>query len=264
MIGRAVALAIVLSGVASAQAISPQQQHAAALDAFEAGRRAFETNDYETAIAQFGLAYRLEADPGYLFNLAQAQRLAQHCSDAAQSYRKFLALVPHPPNHDRIVEWIAAEDACAKDLTLTPTPTAAAPTTTSPVAATSVTVTAQPIDAHARSLLPTYVAGAAGLVGIGLAAYFTWDVGHLESEREALCAGASPCEWNMTKSQSAADLASRGSRAEDAAIATWVIGGAAIAGAAAYYLFGHTRGDEPVVSLVPTPHGAAAGLALTF
>jgi hypothetical protein len=128
----------------------------------------------------------------------------------------------------------------------------------------AVTARPAPADAHRRSLLPVYIAGAAGLVGVGLAVYFTWDVGHLESQREGLCSGPPPCEWSAAKNASAADLASRGARAEHAELATWLIGGAALAGAAAYYGFAHTRGDEPVVTIVPTPHGAAAGLALAF
>jgi tetratricopeptide (TPR) repeat protein len=255
MIRSALVLALVLGGVASAQPRS------AGLDAFEAGRRAFEANNYEAAIGDFQRAYQLDADPGYLFNLAQAQRLAGHCADAAASYRAFLEVVPHPPNVDRIKEWIATTDACARDRALAPTSTPSPPPPAPPIAiAPSIAATTT---VHARpSPLPAYVAAGVGVVAIGLAAYFTWDVGHLESEREALC--GMPCEWTAAKTASAADLATRGSHASDAAIASWTIGGLAIAAAAAYYAYAHTRGDEPVVTVAPTPHGAVAGLALAF
>jgi tetratricopeptide (TPR) repeat protein len=257
MIRFALALGLALGSVASAQPRS------AGLDAFEAGRRAFEANNYEAAIGDFQRAYQLDADPGYLFNLAQAQRLAGHCAEAAASYRKFLVLVPQPPNYDRVQDWIAAADVCTRErATAYPSAAPLPPVLAQPAPPPAIAITATP--RPRPSPLPAYLAAGVGVVGIGLAAYFTWDVGHLASEREALCSGTPPCEWTAAKTATAADLATRGSHASDAAIASWTIGGLAIAAAAAYYAYVHTRGDEPVVTVAPTPHGAVAGLVLAF
>ena len=50
--------------------------------------------DYAAAAREFAVAYKLDANPKYLFNLALAQRLGGDCRAAIESYRAYLATVP--------------------------------------------------------------------------------------------------------------------------------------------------------------------------
>src|SRR5437762_13519459 len=50
--------------------------------------------DYTAAVEQFRAALRIGARPKYMFNLAQALRLANRCREAIRAYQQFLAEVP--------------------------------------------------------------------------------------------------------------------------------------------------------------------------
>jgi tetratricopeptide (TPR) repeat protein len=147
----------VLAGSAAAQPADP----AAGRDAYDAGRRAFATKDYETAIVEFRRAFALDPDPGYLFDHAQAARMAKHCADAAALYRQFLTLVPAPPNRPRIEQWIAEADACA-------TPAAPPPEPSSPHVTPPMVVQHREPIALDRGRHQRHLAYAIGGAGLGL------------------------------------------------------------------------------------------------
>lgn len=71
-------------------------------DAEQHHRRGLEllraATDYAAAIEAFAAAYRLDQKPRYLYNLALAQRLANKCGDAIESYRAYLATGPSEDN----------------------------------------------------------------------------------------------------------------------------------------------------------------------
>ena len=61
---------------------------------YERGKERYAAKDYAGAIAEFQAARAIEAQPRYVFNLAQAQRMAGQCADAIASYGEFLATGP--------------------------------------------------------------------------------------------------------------------------------------------------------------------------
>ncbi|MDP1829119.1 MAG: hypothetical protein Q8L48_38000 [Archangium sp.] len=60
------------------------------------GRKAFERNDFTSAIDHFEEAYRLKPAPGLLFNLGQSHRLAGHLDKASFYLGRFLETKPSP------------------------------------------------------------------------------------------------------------------------------------------------------------------------
>src|SRR5687768_17520665 len=50
----------------------------------------YNVREYKEAIARFKEAYKLKADPAYLYNIAQAYRLQGDCVDAAFYYKGFI------------------------------------------------------------------------------------------------------------------------------------------------------------------------------
>jgi len=69
--------------------------------------------EYDKAIAKFKQAYRLRALPEFLYNIAQAHRLAKHCRQALQVYKSYLREAPHARNRAKVLEHIEAMRACA-------------------------------------------------------------------------------------------------------------------------------------------------------
>src|SRR5262249_13178808 len=67
----------ILLAIACATARADSKAEADAL--FAAGARAYELKDYDGAARSFRAAYDLVKDPVYLFNIAQAFRMARHC-----------------------------------------------------------------------------------------------------------------------------------------------------------------------------------------
>src|SRR5207249_9530232 len=58
--------------------------------------------------------YEIDADPSYLFDTAQAYRLAKNCREAASYYRLFLARAVDPPNLDKVRGYIERMEACTE------------------------------------------------------------------------------------------------------------------------------------------------------
>lgn len=71
---------------------------AAAKEAFDRGKRFFNTAQYVNAAAAFRRSYELSGNPDLLFNIGQAYRLAGQNEQAIAAYRSFLREVPESPN----------------------------------------------------------------------------------------------------------------------------------------------------------------------
>jgi tetratricopeptide (TPR) repeat protein len=84
-VSRFVVMAAVLAGgAAAAGEPSPAVIH------YEAGLRHYNVQEYEDAIAEFKVAYKIDPRPEFLFNLAQAERLSGRCKQAIVGYETFL------------------------------------------------------------------------------------------------------------------------------------------------------------------------------
>src|SRR6185369_16797162 len=86
-------------------------------------------NEYDQAIEEFAAAYRSKADPVFLYNIAQANRLAERPEQALEYYEKYLKVAENPPNKAEVDGRIADLRKLIEDKgrVLTSTPTARLP-----------------------------------------------------------------------------------------------------------------------------------------
>jgi hypothetical protein len=61
---------------------------------YETGTAHYRERDYEAAVRDYQEGFRLSGQAGFLFNVAQAQRLAGSCAQALASYRGYVAIDP--------------------------------------------------------------------------------------------------------------------------------------------------------------------------
>lgn len=95
---------------------------------YERGTKFYDIGRYDEAIREFEAAYEAKSDPAFIYNLAQAHRLAGHNQEALQLYRNYLRYVPYPPNRTDIDERIRAlEKAVAERPSSAPSPTPVQP-----------------------------------------------------------------------------------------------------------------------------------------
>jgi len=99
------------AGSAHAQAPAP---NAAADVALSEGRRLYDLQEWDLAIAKFKEAYRLRADAPALFNIAQSYRLKGDCTNAASFYKTFKRNFPKERNLEKVEKFITEMEACAK------------------------------------------------------------------------------------------------------------------------------------------------------
>jgi tetratricopeptide (TPR) repeat protein len=96
-----VALAVAMPSTARADDIAGAKEH------FRRGTIAYDTGHYIEAAKEYEAAFRDHDDGAFLFNIAQAYRLAGDHANALQFYRSFLRRVPDAPNRTVIEARIA-------------------------------------------------------------------------------------------------------------------------------------------------------------
>lgn len=248
---------LLLVGATQVQA-DPKSEAAAA---FSDGQRRYVAGEYDSAARQFVIAYSLDPDPAYLFNIAQAYRSGNQCARAAKYYRRFLEVVRDPPNKADVAKFIAEQDACAKTQpppgpdfvpATKPEPKLVEPKPEpAPEPIRPTKSTGYDPGRFRRTLaIPLFVVGAFG-IGTGVAIAFR--IESLEREREGLCPDPSvPCEGLMAADR---DYRSRASTYRAAMISGFVTGGIATAAATYLYITGRQRRRESV-AVMPTRGGA--------
>ena len=95
-----VAVGAVVAVVTIAGPARAESKTQAAREAAETGRRAYNLNHWDEAVAAFEKAYQLSGDPALLFNLAQAHRQAGHGNEAVHFYKTYLREQPDGPNRE--------------------------------------------------------------------------------------------------------------------------------------------------------------------
>ena len=234
----------IVAGLSAAAAADATDPKAKAASEFAEGQRLYDANNYAAAAAKFKAAWELDHDPAYLFNIAQALRFAKQCNDAADYYRKFLAQVTSAPNLDKVHEYLAEVDACAK--TQQPPPPPPQPANPEPT----------PRAASGGSNLKWYFGGAA-LVLAGGGLFWHHDAVTLSDNQrhyntECPCTAAKLTEYD-----------DRGHRAEVLAVVFDVAAGAALV--TAIVLAVRDRGTEqPPVALAPMRGGALVTTGWSF
>jgi tetratricopeptide (TPR) repeat protein len=81
-------------------AVADRKISDAAKAELERGEERFRQKDYAGAIAAFDAGYALDPQPIFLYDKAQAQRLAGDCATAIDTYKQFLAT--QPPDKEAI------------------------------------------------------------------------------------------------------------------------------------------------------------------
>lgn len=240
MTPRSITLALLL--VTSVAHADPKADAAAA---YAEGQQLYVREDYIGAAAKFEAAYRLDADPAYLFNLAQAYRLGARCREAVDSYRRFLAVVPDAPNASDVRGYIAELEPCPE-----PKPQPVSPPRVPPEAIVTPPPAAVTDRGRGRRRAG-WIAIGTGVLAVGAGVGFALHVGSLEDDRRDLGADG---VWTEEDTAAEADLERRGDRASLFAVGGFALGGAAIATGA--YLVISGRGSERAVAVLPTGRGA--------
>lgn len=70
--------------------------------AFERGMAQFQKDDYDKAIEQFEVGYRLIPNPIFLYNIAQAHRLSNRAEKALDYYKRYLKDSPEAKNRSEV------------------------------------------------------------------------------------------------------------------------------------------------------------------
>ncbi len=229
------------------------------------GNKEFDLGLYEDAIQDLMAAYQAKDDPAFLYNIAQAHRLAGHPNDALRFYRVYLVKVPRAPNRAdveiKIAELEKAVDQQHRTQTQLPPdqalkpsvqPEAAPPPKLEVVEEPKSTV---PVIAIApRDLRPAKHLKTAGVATIGAGAVLA-AVGI--GMAFVASAQADAISRAPTFSQSQLD-AYHSDRAVEGALLG--VGSAAIVAGAIVYGVGWHRSHSPRLSLVPTSLPGGAGL----
>ena len=192
----------------------------------------------------------------YLFNVAQALRLAKQCKDAGDYYRRYLTDAQRAPNVDAVNAYIAEVDECAKaqQPVVVPPP---------PPPAVEVKPVVQP-DPPVQDDRPTgskqrlvgYIVGGAGVGLVGLGVLFMTQVSGLEDDANAVCPDRCT-SWDPRKTAARQRIDDKAALREKLMVGSSIAGGAAIA--AGIYLVVTGGGEtESSVAITPTRNGAMA------
>jgi len=236
-------LALTLARPADAQ---PKKEQARAI--YAKGKAAYERAEYPEALAYFEQAYRLSATPALLFNMAQAHRLSgtDHCQQALELYRKYLAEDPEAKNRDeageRIEEMqscVTHEQAAANSASVTRSEPAQANVSDPPAAASALPEPRPPAPAPSRvrmdrrpvskrgrpagAIVVTGVSAALGVAGIIL--YARARAKYDEVERTCPCAPGSFSDWETLTTVSYGLMAA-GVTGTAAGVSWYLLGGA--------------------------------------
>lgn len=109
---RIIVLALLLVAVPAAMAQPTEKQQAKQL--YEAGTQHYNLGEYEQAIARYKDAYRLVANPYFLYNIAQAYRRAGDPEQALSFYKSFLNALPDAPIRVEVEEHIRQLEAAVQ------------------------------------------------------------------------------------------------------------------------------------------------------
>jgi tetratricopeptide (TPR) repeat protein len=241
----------VLTVVLLASSAFAQPKKLEAETAYKRGQSLYMKDDYEGAAKQFKAAYDLDPDPVYLFNIAQAMRLANKCADASAYYKRFLVEAKKAPNEEVVKQYIVDVDECAKQQE----PPKVEPP---PVEQTPEPIVQPPAEEQrsggTKRLIGYGVTGF-GAVSLGLGFYFMTRVSHWETVANDACPGGS-CEWNQTAIDDRTDADKHGKRAEKLMVGGWIVGAAAVGAGVYLILTGGPRAESSSIAITPTSNGA--------
>ena len=263
----------------------PASSHAQAVVLSNDGDKHFALTDYEQAIASYREAYRLEAVPLLLYNIARSYRLLGACGQARTFFKNYLS-TSDGEYRERAEQRIAAIDAgtddkCVPDKVVdvrapttqpgigtTPEPGTGTGTTTQPSTGLDTPTARGPEPVDAPRARPGRGKRIAGLVTIGAGVVLAGTGGYFSSRARA---SARDLEDRCTPGCNADDAAiaaldADGKAAQRNATLLYGAGGVAVAAGAALFTWGLLDGRAHArhVALVPTRSGALAVAGWSF
>lgn len=105
-----IALLIVVGAASSARAGKER-----ARELFKQANLHYNLAEYDDALKDFKAAYREHADPSFLYNLAQCERLLGDKPAAVHFYKTYLSQMPSAPNAEPVRQSIAALEKAIAD-----------------------------------------------------------------------------------------------------------------------------------------------------
>jgi tetratricopeptide (TPR) repeat protein len=242
----------VLTVVLLASSAFAQPKKLEAESAYKRGQALYMKDDYEGAAKQFKAAYDLDPDPVYLFNIAQAMRLANKCADASAYYKRFLVEAKKAPNEEVVKQYIVEVDECAKQQE--PPKVEPPPVDQTPEQIIQPPMTEEHRSGGTKRLIGYGVTGF-GAVSLGLGFYFMTRVSKFEDDANAACPGGS-CEWTMDAIEKRDAANKGGKRAEKLMVGGWIVGAAAVGAGVYLILTGGPRAESSSIAITPTSNGA--------
>lgn len=232
---KAFLILLVLEGIAIAQPRSPQAL-------YQEGQDAYDRGDNTAAVLAWQAAYDASHAEGLLFNLAQAQRLANDCSGALETYRKFLA-TKESEQHALARDWERElEVTCSSSAPVSTTVTRA----TAPIVTSARATPARSGDSWKTAGLVT---GGTGLVVLAVGLGIGHHGSSIGNDVTAECQQG--CDWASVKDDHA-----RGQRYTSIGTAFDIAGGLAIGGGLLFYYLGVREDDALTVTPTPGREGA--------
>ncbi|MGE0871081.1 MAG: tol-pal system YbgF family protein [Kofleriaceae bacterium] len=216
---------------------------------FSRAQELYSQGNYSDAARAFEAAYKLDADPAYLFNIAQAYRLARDCEKSLAFFDRFRAEVPElpPVQAEQFEQFVREAKACAEDQKRIRLEQSGV------------------LERRARSrrwrIIGISLAATGSAIALGGGLYFSHRGNELQDRREALCEPG--CTWDATKEASAVRLASDGRRANALLIGSLSVGGVFVVGGVVAYLLHRDSGPE-TLAVVPTVDGAMISRSFSF
>lgn len=234
-----------------------------AIAEFAEGQRLFKAKDYAKAAEHFKAAFAADADPVYLFNVAQALRHAKQCAESHDYYERFLAAAgAAATNRDKVEGWMAEVKLCAaaqKPVEPDPViPPTTPPRLEPPKDKVDPPPTSEPGRGRRRGGI---VAIAGGVVAAGAGVLFVRRVAVAERDREALC--PAPCAWDATFASREKKIDDRGKLSSTLAVASFATGGAALVAGVLLYVTAPRQREERI-ALTPTAGGGVVRLGFEF
>ena len=253
---------MLLSSVAAARpGIDPKT--AEARGHFESGLARYNLKEYKAAIEEFEAAYRLKPDPVFLYNLGQAYRLDDQPDQAIHFYRAYLRDRPGASNRSEVEERVTQLEAviAAKKTAATPPDRPLPPDGGGTVTPKTPSIVPTPVESAASvdwsagrtKRLAGIGVAAGGVAAIGVAAAFSV-LAKQASDKLTNGTPGAPYDKNLDR---------QGRTDQNAAIAMYAVGGAAVAAGAVLFGLGwrdaHRRTAVAIVpSLSPQQVGAYA------
>jgi tetratricopeptide (TPR) repeat protein len=234
---------------AAAQPAGP----AAAKAHSDAAKRHFDAKAYDQAAAELKAALRLDAKPGFMYALGQAQRLGGDCKAAIESYQRFLTTKPPVRQEEAARENIVR---CEAELEARPPAPLVPPTATAPAPPPASAPAEQPRPRRApwyQDVLGDALTG--GGLALAITGFAVWGVG-----RDSATKANSASTYGAWASSSDGAMTM-----QRAGVALLSVGGAlVVAGVVRYVLRPARRLERAAVALGPTPGGGAVLFAGRF